>query len=139
LQGVATFKRIEEGLPYVATVALAVELDSTEFLVEFHCNGQGWTAQGHIEEVSEHGYHDWKAGAVAGVRFACDEAGIPNARVVVNFISGMITDTNPTVVAAAAALAVWKAFQFEPTSAAVELIEASVFRSWKSPEAIPDW
>jgi hypothetical protein len=139
LQGVATFKRIKDGLPYVAKVALTVDLASGEFQVEFDCNGRGWTAQGHLEEVPAHGYDDWKAGAVAGVRFACVEAGIPNARVVVNLISGMITDTNPTIVAAAAALAVWKAFQFEPTSDTVELIEASVFRSWESPETIPNW
>ena len=127
------FGRYKNGLPYVAHVTLELESPSPTPEINFSCSGEGFRSQGYIEEVPATGYDDWKGGAKAGVSFALSVAGKSDCRVNVSKIEGLGTDTNPTVVAYAAALAVWKALGFEPTKDLVDKVEGLVFSSWKRP------
>jgi hypothetical protein len=137
--GLAKFARHKNGLPYFAEVAVSVSPEQP-WHVEFRCSGDGYVGQGGIEQASLVGYTDWKAGAAAGVRFACAIAEIPRAHVIVGRISGLGMDTNPSTVAAAAALAVWHAVGFEPAPSVVAQMEAHVFLSWRHPvDYIPNF
>jgi hypothetical protein len=75
------------------------------------------------------------------VAFALSVAGDPAVRVVITKIEGLSgTDTNPTIVGAAAALAMWRALGFEPPSEVIERLEAVVFESWRRPlDEIPSF
>lgn len=97
--------------------------------VTISCDGAGFVRQGAIEVVPAHGYDHWKAGARAGVEFALRTAGLTQAGVRVVRIEGLSTDTNPTLVAAAAARAVWLAAGFTPTSEVVARLEQRVLAS----------
>lgn len=137
--GIGKFARQKDGLPHYAEVVVTVDSATRERSIEFHCTGAGWTGQGYLEDAPTTGYDDWKAGAQVGARFACEIAGVPGARVRIERITGMETDTNPTIVAAAAALAVWNAIGFEPAHSVHALVEAHVFASWKRQQGeIPD-
>lgn len=46
-------------------------------------------------------------------------------------ILGMTTDTNPTIVAAAAADATWNALGFAPRASVRQRVESVVLRSWE--------
>lgn len=123
--GLARFARIRNGLPHFAEVALSVEVGSAGFRCE--------------SRVDPRIPDDWARGAAAGAAFACVEAGAPGGSVVVERITGMLTDTNPTIVAAAAAMATWKALRFVPQLAVLSRIEAACFESWGHPDEVPDW
>jgi hypothetical protein len=127
------YVRNKEGFTSFARVTLAVHAESTEPGIEFACSGRGFYSQGYVEEVPALGYEDWKAGARAGVTFGLSIVGNPGIRVVVTKIEGLETTTNPTIVGAAAALAVWRALGFEPPGEAVEKLEAAVVESWRRP------
>lgn len=127
------FAQVKNHKPAAAVVE--VELNSTAEgpFVVVQTDGEGWTAQGDIESVPRIGYDDWKAGAVAGVQYALRVCGNPAYAVVIRSICGMQTDTNPTVVAAAAINAVWKALAFQPSDDVTACIEQKVFSSWSMP------
>ena len=127
------FGRVKDGLPHFAHVSLAIERTAGSQEIVFSCSGFGFTSQGYSEEVPAIGYDDWKNGARAGILFAVSLAGVACCRVDVRRMEGLSTDTNPTIVGYTAALAVWKALGFEPTSEMVEKLEAIVFSSWKKP------
>src|SRR5262249_14783579 len=94
--------------------------------------------QGYLEDVPARGYEIWKAGARAGVEFALAVAALPPARVTINRITGLTTDTNPTVVGVAAAFALWQAVGFSPSAEVVVRLEAAAFTSWqRDPDEIP--
>ena len=138
--GVARIVDQRKGLGYFAEVALDVERAALQPGVEFRLDGSGWLGQGIVEEVPGHGYDDWRDGARAGIAFALREAGATDARVCVHAIRGMTTDTNPWIVAAAAANAVWTALDFEPTPEVVARVDARVFASWSAPrDAVPSF
>src|ERR1051326_148998 len=127
------FGRFKDGRGYFARVVLEVERPSSTPGTDFSCSGEGFRSQGYVEEVPPTGYNDWKGGAKAGIAFALATAGAPDCRVNVTKIEGLGTDTNPTVVAYSAALAVWKALGVELPKEPVEKLEALVFTSWKRP------
>ena len=131
------FLRSKGGLPFAARVTIAAEAPSAAPGITFHCVGSGWTSQGNIEEVPAVGYDDWKVGAAAGVRHALRVAGAATARVEVHQILGMATDTNLTIVGAAAALATWRALGFEPPAEVLRALEAVTFASWDHPDQVP--
>jgi hypothetical protein len=131
----ARFARYHGGRTYFARVTLAVEPDA-EVAVRFRCDGDGWIGQGYIEEVSATGYEEWKAGAKAGILFALRVAGA-GGRVTVTKIEGLTTDTNPSVVGAAAALAVWECLRFSPDARTTEQMERVVFGSGSRPDHVP--
>jgi hypothetical protein len=135
----AKFARYQNGKGYFARVSLTIEYPSTFLGIDFCCSGCGFFSQGYVEEVTAEGYTDWKAGAKAGVEFALSIAKILNCHVVITKIEGLdITDTNPTIIGAAAALAIWSALKFEPSKEVIHQLETVVFSSWeRSHEEIP--
>src|SRR5262249_48601975 len=123
-----------------ARVTLSLESPSSQPGIQFRCSGGGWIAQGYLEEVPAVGYDDWKAGAKAGIEHALAVAHPAATRVEVTRIVGMLTDTNPSVVGAAAALATWKGLAFEPPSEVIQALESVVFGSWERPyDAVPEF
>lgn len=129
------FARHKNGKGYFAQVALIVEYPSTSPNVDFRCSGRGFFSQGCVEEATAKGYNDWKAGAKVGVEFALSTAGMSNCSVVITKIEGLdVTDTNPTIVGAAAALATWSALKFEPPKEVIDKLESFVFSSWERPD-----
>jgi hypothetical protein len=132
------FARYHNRRPFAARVTVSVESPSSQPGILFRCSGDGWIGQGYLEEVPAVGYDDWKAGAKAGIEHALAVAQAVAARVEVIKILGMMTDTNPSVVGAAAALATWKALAFEPPAEVIQSLESVVFGSWRRPDdAIP--
>lgn len=107
-----TFLRQKKGLGYAARVSLRVDPHTHHSSISVACYGRGWTAQGSVEEVPAKGYDPWKAGAVAGIRFALRAAAVEKGSVTVTRIVGMVSDTNPTIVGAAAIDGFWKALGY---------------------------
>jgi hypothetical protein len=136
----AKFARLRGGKGLFAEVAVEVESPSQSPGIEFRCCGRGFFRQGYVEDVTAIGYDDWKGGARSGATFALAVAKAQSARVVVTRISGLTTDTNPSVVGAAAALAVWRALAFEPSASVTEKVEEIVLSSWERPlNEVPDF
>jgi hypothetical protein len=131
--GEARFARVRQGIPHFAEIALEVEPTSELGVTRCACAGRGFVAQGHLEEAPPEGYDDWKAGGRAGVDFALSVAALPPVRVTILRIAGLTTDTNPTIVGAAAAFALWQAVGFSPPAHVIERLEAAVFASWQRP------
>lgn len=132
------FARQKDGAGYAARVLIALQTDSKVPGITFCCAGEGWFAQGYLEDATADGYNDWKAGAKAGIEFALQVVQVSDVRVVVKRITGMTTDTNPTIVAAAAAKAVWSALDFEAPENVTQRMENLVFSSWqRSHDAVP--
>ncbi len=114
------------GRGYAGRVTIVLERTPARPYVEVACNGGGWSGQG----VSAEGYDAWKAGACAGVLFALRCAGLHGHGVRIIRIVGMTTDINPTIVAAAAARAVWLAAGFTPPPELLARVEVQVLASW---------
>lgn len=136
---VGTYRRVHNGLSFLAQVTVELDPKAVEPTIRLDCHGEGWVAQGYEEIVPRVGYDDWKRGAIAGVYFALKCAGQSHLGVTITSISGMTTDTNPTVLAAAAADAVWKALAFTPPADIANRLEALVASSWDRPhDEVPE-
>ena len=136
----AKFARIKDTLPYIAIVSLILTPDAPENHIEILCDGVPGISQGDIEEATLHGYEDWKQGAQRGVLFALNVANQTRCHVAITKIQGMLTDTNPTIVGAAAMLATWEALAFTPPQEIVSRVEGQVFASWKLAwDAVPEF
>ena len=132
------FARVSSGLPHFAQVWIRVEEGSGNISVR--CSGAGFTSQGSFEDAPAVGYDHWKAGAAAGVRYALGHAGRGDIDVTIARIAGLSTDTNPTIVGAAAALATWNALGFVPVPSEWARVESIVFGSWQRPlDEIPSF
>lgn len=127
------FLRQYKGLPYAARVTIQFEPKPSQPYILIQCSGKGGGSQGIIDDVSEHGYRDWKAGAKVGVEYALEEANANKSGVIVTKIIGLLTDTNPTIIAAAAAFAVWEAIGFKASQEELKKLEDIVFNSWNIP------
>lgn len=127
------------GVGFAAHVTICLERGHVGPAIELACTGPGgWHGQGSLEEVAANGHLSWQAGARLGAAFALRIAGLTDARVRITKIVGMTTDTNPTIVAAAAARAVWAAAGFVPAAELLARFEAQVFASWQIDcEALP--
>jgi hypothetical protein len=123
--GKGRFSHFLDHRPYAARVELEVDTSAAATDISLQCSGEGWVEQGCLEDVSETGYEPWKGGARAGVQFALQVAGV-SATVVIRRITGMVTDTNPTAVAAAAADAIWNALDFKPSKEVADHLESVV-------------
>jgi hypothetical protein len=128
------FFRQRGGLGYAAQVTVVL---TGEEGVELACSGGGWRGQGAIEEASATSHAHWQAGARLGAMFALRIAGREVGVRVVK-VAGMTTDSNPTIVALAAARAVWLAVGFTPSTELIKRFEAEVVTSWQRPyDALP--
>lgn len=129
--GKGKFARIKSGLPHFAEVEVEVSDLTERTIVETRCTGNGWVAQGSVEQATIAGYLDWKQGAVVGALYALTD--LPTSAtisIVITKIEGLITDTNPSIVAVASALAVWEAIGHVPSTSAIEKLEEIAFASW---------
>lgn len=82
----------------------------------------------------------WLAGATSGISMACQVAALPAIVVEIEVIEGTITDTNPTIVAVAAAKAVWNAVSFEVApSLWAELDDQVRQSSHRHPDHVLEW
>jgi hypothetical protein len=124
------FARYSGGLPHFAEVAVFVERRSERPGIFLDCTGAGFSSQGTIEDASATGYDSWKEGARAGAAFALHSIEVHEARVEIVRISGLGTDTNPSIVAAAAARAVWESLDVVPPADAVARVESIALSSW---------
>lgn len=121
---------------FFAEVTVQVDGGARECSVVVACDGEGFRSQGSMETVPAKGYDDWKSGAVLGVQFALNAARLTAAVRIIR-ISGMSADTNSSIVAAASALAVWKALHVQPPPEALVRIEEVALTSWgHSPVAL---
>lgn len=102
-------KVINRRLRY-ASVEISLEAEGSTSIV-FKTTGNGYSPQGCVVDASESGYEDWKTGARDGVMFALQYAR-KTAKVEVLRISGLLTDTNPTDVSIASAIAVFKILKY---------------------------
>jgi hypothetical protein len=118
-------------LPYYALIRLEVETDCDETRITTDCHGQGFYSQGYIEEVPADGYDSWKDEAISGVVFALEVADVQKAEVTITHIEGLSTDTNPTIVAAAAARALWNALEISVSNETEKNLENYVLQSWQ--------
>jgi hypothetical protein len=75
----------------------------------------------------------WRSAAISGAAWALD---IANARVIcrITTIQGMARDTNPTLMAIAAARAIWTAVEFKPGDALLAKVEQAISSSHGIPE-----
>jgi hypothetical protein len=125
---------------FFAEVAVEVESPSVTPGIELRLSESGWILQVYIEDIPVTGDRVWNEGARIGAEYALTVANTQSARVVITRISGMTADTNPAVVAAAAAMAVWTALKFSPTAEVIARVEAVVFNSWRQPpDALPQF
>lgn len=97
--------------------------------------GDGSQSQGPTEAARTVGYEQWQAAAVAGAKFALRRMGIDRA-VTISRVVGIHTDTTPTVVAIAAAYAVWKAEQYTPNDTLVASLKELARSSWDDPQTV---
>jgi len=134
------FSRIHAGLPFAALVTVSVERPTSAPGVCLELSGSGFESQGIIESAPSSGpYEDWRQAALQGVAFGLRLATVNDARVAVKAIEGRAgTDTTAATVAAAAFIAVCQAFGFVPAGEVQRGLEALVFRSWSTPERVPD-
>ena len=126
-------RKAHDGRLYFAEVVLDVDAGAGHEDISFECTGEGFVGQGAIEDVPASGYDDWRAGVRAGVSFALAAVGAKLVGVVVRRISGTSSDTNPTVVAVAAAHAVWKSLGLSPPSGASALLDRMMMSSGQHP------
>ena len=124
------FNKVKNSIGYFAEVHLDINLKVVGKLIEIQCDGQGFSAQDYMEEVTSLGYNNWKQGAVLGIEYACQKANCLNYHITIKKIIGLSTDTNPTIVGITAILAVWQAINFVVTSETITKIEEYVFTSW---------
>lgn len=115
---------------FIARVTIRVERPTFAPAIAIACSGAGFTSQGTLEEASAASYDDWKLGARAGIEYALRRAEIRDALVTVLKISGLSTDTNATIVAAAAAFALWDAVGYVPDADERQRIDDVVLASW---------
>lgn len=138
-QGEAKLLSTHDGLCHFAEVAVEIDVTGVGIVIEMGCSGPGFQGQGALEDVPSAGYDDWKNGARAGVLFALRAVRVPHARVTVARITGVSSDTNPTVVAACAARAVWNALGISPPSDEVTRLDEIVAQSHlRPPTDVPD-
>jgi hypothetical protein len=126
--------KVVTGFVHVAIVEVDVE-PSPMTEISVHCSGDGWIRQGSLEDATADGYTPWKEGAALGARFAIAQMGIA-ARVRIERVSGMTTDTNATCCAVAAAKAVWNCLGYSPPVEINEKLHDSLIGSFNAPNEV---
>ena len=134
--------KFKNGIGSVAIVSLEVEKNLTaQNLILENYNGQEFTSQGEIEEVTENGYNSWKIGAKNGLNYAFSLINT-TWTVSINKIEGRVAiDTNPTIVGYTVLRAFFDKINFELTLDQIKILEDYVFSSWINPykELIPNF
>ncbi len=136
--GHGKFVRQHNSKGYGARVEVDIEEYPPQPYVRVQTSGWESPRQGDVFDVPATGFDDWKQGAIEGVTYALKVGDQQHCGVTITHIVGLITDTNPTVVAAAAMDAVWKALSIEPPRDIMARVQDMVFQSWDIPsDSIP--
>jgi len=126
------FLRQYRGKGYAARVTIDMQPTTGPGIITVRCTGTPLFRQGAIEEVPAEGWDDWKAGAVTGVQYALTRANQLNSQVVINRILGTFTDTHPSIIALAAAYAVWRTLGWTPTPEDTQYLESVALAGFAS-------
>jgi hypothetical protein len=126
--------KFKNGIGSVAIVNIDVVpgLNGTNEIKEYY-SGQGFTSQGHMEEVPENGYDSWKIGARCGLAYAFSLVN-SNWTVHINKIEGLSTDTNPAIVGYTMLRAFLDRINFRLPNNQIEMLEEFVLSSWAKPD-----
>ena len=90
------------------------------------------------EQEAQHELRRWQRGALHGASHALEIANSLPCAVRITEICGEFESTNPTVVAAACARAVWQAMGYAPTEQQCAHLDHAVATSFSAgPEALP--
>ncbi len=114
-----------------ARVLIEIVLGGEVLSVEIMLNDDEWNNQ-----LRTGDFDYWLEGAVYGVQFALRVAGVTAASVEIKRIVGLMVDTIPTNIAAAAADAVWKAINFDVPKQITHNINQAVLIGWKNPHVL---
>ncbi len=135
-------KKIKNGLPHFGEVYLIIELtqNNTLDIIENY-SGSGFCSQGYLETVPEKGYDHWKKGVANGVKYAFSKLVNNNGlKITILEVSGLSTDTNPTILGYACSRAVLNKLINNESEAAHNEIEKLMFISWNYEyNSIPDF
>lgn len=128
------FVRQTKRAGYFAHIEMILYASVENTSIAFDCQGRGFYSQGYVEEVTAEGYDDWKRGAIAGIEYALKKCG-KSFCITITKIEGLTSDTNATIVGAAAIEAIWKAASFQPSEEEKRRLEQLVLDSWAFPPA----
>ena len=127
-----TVKKVKNGLPHWGAVQLTIELTASNTLeiIEKYA-GAGFVGQGYLEVLPDKGYDDWKKGIVIGIKYAFSKLESNSGlKVIIEEASGLVTDTNPTILGYAASRAILNKLPNSESETEHEGIKKMVFRSW---------
>ncbi|MCW3096086.1 MAG: hypothetical protein JWL77_1704 [Chthonomonadaceae bacterium] len=124
----------------MAHVTVQVQYDPDGPSIHVNRVGHGFFAPSSLEAATATVYLDWQQGAESGVQHALRVAGREQSHVRILRIMGTDTDTNPTIVGAAAMRAVWNALGYVPTPAEAGRIDQIGLASCQQPyDFVPDF
>jgi len=130
------------GLPHYGEVMLHIEVTKSNNLelIENY-QGDGWIRQGYEETVPNKGYDKWKKGIQNGISYAYAQLkNCSGLKVTVIQASGLITDTNPTILGFAASRAVLNKLENSENEEKCKELEHLTFSSWNYDfDSIPDF
>lgn len=124
--------RIKNGIGYAAIVDIEICPADNNQITENY-TGSGFASQGHILSVPSHGHELWKHGAVKGLEYGLSLSD-HNYHITIHEISGLITDTNATIVGYTALKAFCEKINLDLKESEVERLEKFVFSSWEKPD-----
>ncbi|WP_299902120.1 hypothetical protein [uncultured Aquimarina sp.] len=124
--------KYKNGLPHYGEVVLNLELTKTNKLelIENY-QGSGWIRQGYEEITHNEGYDKWKKGIHNGISYAYNKLKNSNGlKVTVIQASGLVTDTNPTILAFASSRAILDKLENTESKDESRELEELMFNSW---------
>ncbi|QQR87013.1 MAG: hypothetical protein IPJ76_01940 [Flavobacteriales bacterium] len=98
--------KMKGGLGHYGEITVVVEarLADEPTIVEAY-SGTGWERQGYAHTIPDKGFDDWKSAIRMGIEYALRRLEEQSIRVTVKEATGLITDTNATILAYAASRA----------------------------------
>jgi hypothetical protein len=98
--------KINGGLGHYGEITVVVEARHADepTIVEAY-TGAGWERQGYAHTIPDKGFDDWKSAIRMGIEYALRRLDEQSIRVTVKEATGLITDTNATILAYAASRA----------------------------------
>jgi hypothetical protein len=134
--------KYKDGLPHYGEVILNIELTETNNLelIENY-QGDGWISQGYEVIVPHKGYDQWKMGIQNGINYAYKKLKNNNGlKVTVVQASGLITDTNPTILGFSASRAILNKLENSENEEKFRELEHLMFSSWNYDfDSVPDF
>lgn len=123
--------KVSGGLGHYGEITLIVDQGATmdASIVEAY-KGTGWERQGYTHTIPEQGDDNWKSAIRAGIAYALRRLEEPSIRVTVKEATGLVTDTNATILAYVASRALLENLPNRESTAEKERFEHLVFSSY---------